>query len=270
MNDDFLVDLLESVWRSTIRLCSDLTTSDWKKTTDCPGWSVQDNLSHLVGIEHRLLNRPVPHHKLADTDHVKNDLGIRNEIDVDLRRHKSGPDVLAEFRLLTEERLSMISNLNKDDYDKEVDTPIGPGKLRDLLNIRIVDCWIHEQDIRRATGKHGNRDGSVAHHVVQRLAMAMPYVVGKKVAPANNTTVIFDISEPVKLKLPIGMGDKRATKLTNLPNNPTVTLRMDSETFICTVAGRWQPETVLEKETVSLRGDTCIGNKILYNMNVMV
>ncbi|MGA1698728.1 MAG: maleylpyruvate isomerase N-terminal domain-containing protein, partial [Ilumatobacteraceae bacterium] len=39
---------------SITQLCEGLSKSEWKTPTDCPGWSVQDNLSHLIGIERML------------------------------------------------------------------------------------------------------------------------------------------------------------------------------------------------------------------------
>ena len=62
MTDQELVDIMERVWQSIAGLCSPFTERDWKTPTDCPGWSVQDQLSHLAGSECRLLGRPAPDH----------------------------------------------------------------------------------------------------------------------------------------------------------------------------------------------------------------
>ncbi len=62
MDDKELVDNLERAWASIAQLCSELQESQWKTGTDCPGWSVQDQVSHLAGTESRLLGRPAPDH----------------------------------------------------------------------------------------------------------------------------------------------------------------------------------------------------------------
>jgi hypothetical protein len=31
------------------------------------------------------------------------------------------------------------------------------------MHIRIFDCWVHEQDMRRATGRPGHLTGPVVH-----------------------------------------------------------------------------------------------------------
>ncbi len=51
MSDLELVDNMEQVWRSIADLCSPLTEEQWKTPTECPGWSVQDQVSHLAGSE---------------------------------------------------------------------------------------------------------------------------------------------------------------------------------------------------------------------------
>src|SRR5206468_5615628 len=46
-----LVDMLEHVWGSIADLGSGLDEAQWKQPTDCPGWTVQDNLVHITALE---------------------------------------------------------------------------------------------------------------------------------------------------------------------------------------------------------------------------
>ena len=86
MGNQQVVDLMEHVWRSIDSLCSPLTETQWKTATDCPGWSVQDQVSHLVGAESGILGNPRPAHTPKETGHIKNDVGQSNEVVVDFRR----------------------------------------------------------------------------------------------------------------------------------------------------------------------------------------
>ena len=43
------IDKLELCWRSISTLCAAFTDAEWKAATELPGWTVQDNLSHLIG-----------------------------------------------------------------------------------------------------------------------------------------------------------------------------------------------------------------------------
>ncbi|PON14651.1 hypothetical protein C2W62_27960 [Candidatus Entotheonella serta] len=65
------------------KLCESFTEREWKLPTDCPGWTVQDNVAHLVDYESRMMQRQPPTHTPPVRPHVKNDLGQRNEIWID-------------------------------------------------------------------------------------------------------------------------------------------------------------------------------------------
>ena len=150
-----MVDLMEAVWRSIDGLCADLTPEQWALPTECPGWAVQDQVSHLVGSECRLLGRPAPDHEPADTSHVQNEVGQSNEVLVDYRRQFSGAEVLAEFREITAERLGVLRAMTEEDFAAETPNPLGSGPYTDLLAIRIYDAWVHEQDMRRTWASLG-------------------------------------------------------------------------------------------------------------------
>ena len=147
-----MVDLMEAVWKSIDGLCAGLAQEQWALPTECPGWSVQDQVSHLVGSECRILGRPAPAHEPADTAHVRNEVGQGNEVLVDYRRQFSGADVLAEFREITGERMGVLRGMSDADFAAETDNPLGRGPYTDLLAIRIYDAWVHEQDMRRTLG----------------------------------------------------------------------------------------------------------------------
>ena len=91
MSNQGLVDNMEAVWRSITDLCTNFSEEQWKTPTDCPGWSVQDQLSHLVGSETRLLGIPLPAYMPQDVTHVKNETGQSNEVLVDWRRPRTAP-----------------------------------------------------------------------------------------------------------------------------------------------------------------------------------
>lgn len=261
---------MERVWRSIASLCGPFTEQDWKTPTDCPGWSVQDQLSHLAGSECRILGRPDPEHTPPQMGHVKNDVGRTNEVVVDWRRSWPGAKVLEEFREVTAERLSVLRAMGAKDFAAQTQTPIGPGTAADFLRIRIFDAWVHEQDIRRAVGRPGHLQGPVAEHSIGRMAMAMPFVVGKKAQAPDGATVVFELTGPAGRTLAVGMGGSRANPLGTVPPAPTVRLTMDVETFACLGCGRWGHAEVLASGRVRITGDRAFGEIIIRQMNFMI
>ena len=270
MSDTELVDHMEQVWHSIATLCSPFTEEQWKTSTDCPGWSVQDQISHLVGAEVGILGRPSPDHTPEDTRHVKNEVGQRNEVVVDWRRSSTGAKVLEEFQQVTSERLGLLRAMSEADFQVETQTPIGPGTVAEFLRIRIFDAWIHEQDIRRAVGIPGHLDGPVAILSVGRVARGMPMVVGRKAAAADGTTVVFDITGKAGRVLPIAVEGTRARELEAQPQNPTVRLTMDAESFVCLGCGRWAPGDSLDLGKVTIQGSQELGETIINQMNIMI
>ena len=270
MHTQATVDKMESVWQSIRNFCDGLTEEAWKTPTDCPGWSVQDQLSHLSGSESRLLGRPAPDHTPADLSHTKNESGERNEVVVDWRRSWTGAEVLAEFRQVTNERLRRLRAMSEADFAAETQTPIGPGTVHTLIEIRIFDAWIHLQDMRRALQRQGDLAGPVAEHAVARCSMAMPFVVGRKAHAADGTTVLFEITGSAGQSKAIGVKNKRAAVLDSPLISPTVRLCMDVETFTCLSCGRWDPHQTLASGKVQIDGDQSLGRTIIEQMNIMI
>ncbi len=270
MSEQELVDSMEHVWRSIGDLCATFTESDWKTPTDCPGWSVQDQLSHLVGSESALLGRPEPDHTPRDMSHVKNEVGKRNEVLVDWRRSWPGAKVLAEFLEVTGERLRILRAMSADDFAAETQTPIGPGTVAEFIRIRIFDAWVHEQDVRRALGRSGHLEGPVAEHSIGRLAMAMPYVVARKCRAADGTSVVFQLTGPAGRNITVSVEGTRGKELDAAPAAPTARLAMDAETFACLGCGRWDPSHILQSGRVQIDGDRTLGETIVAQMNIMI
>lgn len=268
-DDRATLDKLERVWGSLDELCSSLDDAEWDLPTDCPGWSVKDNLSHIVGTESNLLGRPAPEHTPADMSRARNPIGEANEVQVDYRRSWPPAKVLEEFREVTGERLRQMRGWPEEEFAKESWTPVGPGQVRDFLQIRIFDSWVHEQDIRRATNRPGHLEGIVAEHAFGRVAMAMPFVVGKKAGTPDGTDVLFVVTGPAGGQIPVTVEGGRANQVAGL-ERPDVTLEMDLETFNCLGCGRWDAQRALADGRLRIAGDEALGRTIASSMAFMI
>ncbi|MDA1127260.1 MAG: maleylpyruvate isomerase family mycothiol-dependent enzyme [Chloroflexi bacterium] len=270
MSNQQVVDLMERVWGSIDSLCAPLTEVQWKTPTDCPGWSVQDQVSHLVGAESYILGNPRPDHTPADTGHVKNDVGQSNEVVVDYRRSWSGQKVLEEFRELTGQRLGLLRGLTDEEFAVETQTPIGPGTVAEFVRIRIFDAWVHEQDMRRALSIPGELEGPVAEHSVGRVARAMPFVVARKAQAPDGVTVVLDITGTAGRVVSVGIDGGRGSELDSEPPSPTVRITLDVETFACLGCGRIDPTEALKAGRVTITGGKSLGESIVKQMNIMI
>jgi uncharacterized protein (TIGR03083 family) len=267
-DDAALVDDLDTVWSSLADLGATLSEHEWVTDTECPGWTVQDNLAHIIGIESTIVGRPAPDHEPAGGAHVKNDVGAGNEVWVDWYRSRSGVEVLADFRSVTSERIATLRAPGYD-FGAETWTPVGPGTVRDLLPFRVFDSWIHEQDMRRALRRPGDDDSRAALVSLDRIEAVMPMVIGKRVAPGDGTVVVFAVDGPVGRSFAIEVAGGRAGFLASVPAAPTVRLEMDTDTFVRLASGRGDPESILAGGAVVLEGDPVLGRAVAENMNFL-
>ena len=262
------IDKLETIWRSVSSLGSELDERQWKLPTDLAGWTVQDNLAHLIGTERMLQGLPSAATPESVGEHVKNPIGHFNEAEVEARRARSGAEVLAEWNALVELRLETLRAADDDYFAREMATPTGPGTMADFLNIRVLDCWIHEQDMRRAVGKPGHLGGPAAEHTVDRLLRTIPIVVGKRAATPEGGAVIIDITGDVSRRVVCEVNGGRAAIVESAAREPLATVVLDSEAFIILATGR--RTAVMIGERIGLSGDEILASKVVGNLNMMI
>ena len=264
-----LVDMMEHVWGSISGLCDGLTEAEWKTLTDCPAWSVQDQVSHMSGSENGILGNPDPDHTAADVSHTRSDQGRHNEMIVDYRRAWSGQQVLEEFRRNTAQRVEFLRSRSDEDLAAEMQTPVGPAPMSEFISIRIMDAWVHEQDIRRALNRPGHYDSSAAAHALNRIIRAMPFVAARRAQAPDRSTVVLDIAGPAGRTMAVGVDGGRGRELDSVPDRPSVRISLDAETFNCLGCGRWDPDEILQSGRVSIEGDAALGESIIRQMNIM-
>ena len=262
------LELLFDTLASIHNLCADLTESQFKTPTQCPGWTVQDNLSHLIGVEKSLGGLGATTHRATSLEFVKNPIGEMNEHEVDARRTMSGAEVLKEFDQMTESRRNQLASEPEEYFTKETMTPTGKGTVADFLHIRVMDCWVHEQDMRRALNIAGNQNSASAELTVDRLCRTLPIVVGKRAAAPEGSCVVIHITEPVVRKISITVVNGRATVVEAPTSKPLMELFFDSNTFVELATGRATAHEARARWNVS--GDTDLGERVVGTINMMI
>jgi uncharacterized protein (TIGR03083 family) len=266
------IDLLEIVWASIDDLGAGLDQSQWTRPTELPGWTVQDNLSHIVGTERTMQGVPTPDNE-PQTDHVRNPIGTLNEHWVEHYRSMTGAELLEEFRQLSGDRLAELRSLPPERFDEIGPTPVGEAPYREFLAVRVFDSWIHEQDMRRALDQPGHLSGPVVDLSVGRMTKAMPFVVGKKVGAPDGTSVVIvvtssDPASPTRT-IPVVV-DGRAAVVAEPPPDPDVCIRLDLQAFTALSTGRWDPVDALARGDVDFEGDEALGRAVVGQLNFMV
>ena len=263
-----IIDMLDETWSSVSEIGHGLTEEQWKSPTDLPGWTVQDNVSHLIGTERMLQGLETAPRLETVGEWVRNDIGRFNEFEVSHRRSLSGAEVLAEFDTLIAARRDTLRSADDDYFAQPAMTPVGPGDVAQFLNIRVLDNWMHEQDIRRAVGQPGHMSCRAAAHTVDRLTMTIPIVVGKRAQTPEGGAVVVDITGGVERHLVAEVQNGRAALVAAPTSAPLATVTMDTETFVLLAGGRRPYADVVAG--VQMRGDTGLAERVVSNFNMMI
>jgi uncharacterized protein (TIGR03083 family) len=216
--------------------------------------------SDLAGVKQKRVEVPQGEHLTAPTS-VFTEMGLVARADL------TPAEVVDELEECARARHEAL--LADPPTDGKADPPRTPGRIgwnwETLLSNRVVDVWMHEQDVRRAVGRPGGFDTPGAAHTVAMFTRSFPYAVGKKVAPPAGTTVVLDVTgvSPVHVAVEVDESG-RASVLTADPGSPTVSLRMDVESFVVLAGGRRPVDSV----DVQVSGDEELGRRVLAALAV--
>jgi uncharacterized protein (TIGR03083 family) len=254
---------LEEEWSALEELGAGLDDTDWVRPTPCPGWTVAAQFAHIIGTESMLLGRPGPGVDAGRPPHVRNDIGGFNETWVAALASVPRQEVLAQLGEVLSARRQAIAAMGEEEFSAPANTPIGPADYRRFMQIRVFDCWVHEQDVRDAVGRPGHDDGAVVEQSVDEIVRALGFIVGKKAAAPEGASVTFELTGPVVRTVHVAV-DGRAAVVDRLPGAATATVALGSGLFTRLACGRVDPAEKLAE--VHLAGDTDLGRRVITSL----
>jgi uncharacterized protein (TIGR03083 family) len=266
--DPGLVQLVET-WRRAcadfVALARELPPEEWDLPTDLEGWTVKDNVAHTAHLEAVLAGAPEETVEIAEAPHLTGLMSYYTEQGVVARRDRDMATLADEIEQAVETRYAELCE--HPPVDGQAAPPRTPGGIgwdfRTLLTNRPLDVWMHEQDIRRATGRPGGLDSAAAGHVLRVFGKALPMVVGKRVAPPAGTVVRLEVPE-AELAWTVQVGDDgRATRVED-GSEPTTTITLTPEDFVVLAGGRRTPDATAPK----IVGDEELARTLLESLAV--
>jgi uncharacterized protein (TIGR03083 family) len=261
------VDAWKTSVDETVALLRSLDAEDWARPTDLAGWDVKAVAAHLAHLESELAGNEQEQVRVAEAPHITSPMGYYTEMGPLARREWTTEQIIEELETSAAARLAELrAEPPTDGAGAPPRTPGGIGwDWNTLLSNRVVDVWMHEQDVRRAVGRPGSMDSPGAEHTVSVFARAFGYTVGKRVGPPAGTTVALEVTGLRPLHLAVSVGDDgRARPVMPPPESPDVRLRMDLETYVVLSGGRRSPADV----DVAVTGDEELGGRVVAAMAV--
>ncbi|WP_320784872.1 maleylpyruvate isomerase family mycothiol-dependent enzyme [Streptomyces sp. CRN 30] len=251
-------------------LVAPLVEGEWNRRTPCPGWSVRDIVSHVIGMDCEMLGDPRPIHTLPrDLYHVRTDHQRYMEMQVDARRHHTGPEMTSELEYTIIRRNRQLRNESRDP-ETTVRGPLGVDlTLEQAMRNRAFDVWVHEQDLRAALGQPGNLDSPGAYVVRDELLSVLPKVVAEDAQAPRSSAIVFDVNGPIEFLRTVrvdiqGRGTLEATPALG----PAATLALDWETYVRLACGRVSADAVADR--IKGEGDAQLIAAILRSFAVTV
>ncbi|GHF05172.1 maleylpyruvate isomerase family mycothiol-dependent enzyme [Streptomyces griseoluteus] len=259
-------------WNHSIDAISELVNplaeAEWNRRTPCPGWSVRDVVSHVIGLDCEMLGDPRPIHTLPrDLFHVTNEAQRYMEMQVDVRRHHTAPEMTSELEYTVIRRNRQIRNESRQP-DTVVRGPMGKEiTLEHAMRMRAFDVWVHEQDLRTALGRPGNLDSPGALVARDLLLAGLPMVVAKKAEAPRSSAIVFDVHGPVEFLRTIRVDIQGRGTLETAPAlGPAASFSLDWETYFRLACGRISAEAAGDR--VKTEGDPDLTAAILRNFAV--
>jgi len=267
-------DVLEGLfaeWDDIDELAGGLTDSEWQAATPLPGWSVHDVVAHVIGTESMLQGVGTPE---ADIDvstlkHVRNDIGVMNERWVRKLRGLTAADLLEKLRETTAERRQTLANMGDNEWNQITATPAGPDSYGRFMRVRVFDCWMHEHDIRDATGQPAaNLIRASSRLALDEMAASMGFVVGKLGGAPDGSRVAIELTGPLARTIHVAV-QGRAQVVDDFGDaEPTATISLDGLLFTRLAGGRTTPAQ--HADAVAYRGDEAVGRRVVEHLNYVI
>jgi uncharacterized protein (TIGR03083 family) len=257
--------LLRQEFAALDELASGLSESQWDLPTRLPGWTVRDNLSHIVGTESMLAGDAAPSALVDEHDHVKNAIGSANEAWVESMRALEGSEMLDRFRDVTSRRLAALAEMTQADFDAPSWTPAGPNETYGrFMRIRHFDCYLHEHDMRDALGVNDRDTPSHLTSALDEVATGLGFIVGKRAGLPQGSSARIELSGSLDRVFLVSVGE-RAALVDDLGGDPTVTLRMPAMLVLYLTGGRQDAAAHIDQD-LRVEGDRQLALRLASNL----
>jgi uncharacterized protein (TIGR03083 family) len=238
-----LVDAFAQTSRAVLELARACSDVDLAQPTECPGWSVHDQIAHVAGVEALLAGHKDPRVEMPHYEHIRNDLGKKVEYAVEVRRARTGAELVAELEHVLAQRLSLLTDPTLTSTSI-IAGPFGPDRAATVMLLRTFDVWTHEQDIRSALRRPGDLHSAAAALCVRAVMDQLPKLVARGAALEPEHPVVIDVTGPVSARLTIQVeldeqGRPRGHAISGqLLDSAATTISLSTEAFMRRSAGR--------------------------------
>lgn len=259
-----------TVWdeaaQDLLALLHDLSDEEWDRPA-LPGWTARDVLAHLAHLESEAagFEQPAGGRVVVEPGRNRPMPTDVTEAGVTARRGRSAQELLTELERACVVRREALASADLSDPKAPALGLAGEmgWDMATWLRNRPIDLWVHEQDIRRATGRPMVTTTTGAAHVAGVMTAAFPAALRK--LPVG-TSVVAHVSGPQGRVLTARVGEDGRAAPFELDGAAvgSVELQMTDETWLLLTGGRIAPEDA----AVAVTGDEDVAAQVLARLNV--
>ncbi len=262
---EWIIDALDQTWSAIDVTLSDRAEWAFDAPTPCPGWTVRDVVSHIIGVEILVQGADVPRAE-APAPHVRNAIGAINEVFVAQRRHLSGSDVMREFRDRTQDSLQRLRSLSEEEWAQVGWSPQGQRPHHRFQELRVFDSWVHLQDIRDALLEPADDHGLGEEITLNLCEAALPYLWAKKVDAPEASLLRVNLTGRLARSIDIRVCDGRGVAGEPSGDSPLLEITTPVALFWRRCAGRINTEAFLAASATDCRGDLAFALELVREM----
>jgi uncharacterized protein (TIGR03083 family) len=261
-----IIDVLEQVWASTLAATENLTEDDWATASELPGWTVKDCLSHVATVEANFLGEPPDAVDVSHLAHVRTPFQEAMEVGVEAWRPLPGAEVRARFADICRRRVDQLRAMTPEQMGAPCPSPVGEVPYRQFMAVRAFDCWMHEQDIRRALDRPGNLTGPCVGPTLERFGAALGVIVGKRAAAAEGVRLLIRTTGPTEVAYGVLVEGRARVVEPDELGPPDAVITLPFEAFVALGGGRWDRARAEAAGGVAYEGDAELGRRVLDNL----
>jgi uncharacterized protein (TIGR03083 family) len=181
---------IEADREALLALCHDLDDSVWKQDSGCPGWSVQDLLSHMA----------CSFWLAVDMSNLPNSDGLPAERAADLyvesRRSMTPAEVVADYESVSARGLELLAAVQTQD----VDVPLGDVGTYPASVVPAAYAFEHYVHIRYDMfPPDGPFNGEPPASDELRLAPTLDWI--EAALPQQNAKLLDDLDQAIEIRL---------------------------------------------------------------------
>lgn len=259
---DEVIETLFMEWDALGELVDQIDEHQWLQPSKLPHWSNFDILAHIIGTERFLLGESPVEQVLPEGRQYANEIAKLNDQWVATLHSLSPAELVTYYHETIAIREDVLNRITESELEAIGWTPIGQAPFRRFLQIRVFDCYVHEQDLRRSLGLPGHSSGRVAEFSMDEVERALGYIVGKQARLPQGASVQLQIDGGVQRIWNIEV--KERAQLVDLIAQPTCTIRLDSTTFMALACGRIDPNEV--ESQIGVEGDQRLAQQIVQHL----